>query len=345
MNYTTQQPGIESRYYYLDNLKVALTVLVIFHHGGIAYGDGGGWAYTPSNPAEFMPWIWHFFSTNAAFFMGLFFMISGYFVPRSYNRQGFGTFIGKKAMRLLIPTAVITLLFSLASHQLEVGHTWFLESLFLFCLIYAIIRLKFKELSADRIPTLLFMAITATAMGIGSYFIRQVSPQDNWIWLLGIIKIEPAHYLQYIMMFALGIIAGHSDGFTKMSSRTGLTALAIGVALCVLNYLRADNAIGAFIYQWFGIFESFLCVFLCYGLIWLFRQYLPNTGKIASWCAAQAFGAYIVHLPLMLIFQNIFDRLWIGAFGKFMFISIITTIASFVLTWLLRLIPGVKKVL
>ena len=84
MNYTTQQPGIESRYYYLDNLKVALTVLVIFHHGGIAYGDGGGWAYTPSNPAEFMPWIWHFFSTNAAFFMGLFFMISGYFVPRSY---------------------------------------------------------------------------------------------------------------------------------------------------------------------------------------------------------------------------------------------------------------------
>ena len=29
------------RYYYLDNLKVALTVLVIFHHGGGAYGDGG----------------------------------------------------------------------------------------------------------------------------------------------------------------------------------------------------------------------------------------------------------------------------------------------------------------
>ena len=47
----------------------------------------------------------------------------------------------------------------------------------------------------------------------------------------------------------------------------------------------------------------------------------------------------------MLIFQNLFDRLWIGVFGKFMFISIITTIASFVLTWLLRLIPGVKKVL
>ena len=33
---------------YLDNLKVCLTVLVIMHHAGQAYGNGGDWAYTPS---------------------------------------------------------------------------------------------------------------------------------------------------------------------------------------------------------------------------------------------------------------------------------------------------------
>ena len=83
---------------YLDNLKVCLTVLVIFHHAGQAYGDGGAWAYTPSNPAEVMPWIWHFFSVNAAFFMGLFFLISGYFVPASYDKQGASVFVQKKLM-------------------------------------------------------------------------------------------------------------------------------------------------------------------------------------------------------------------------------------------------------
>jgi peptidoglycan/LPS O-acetylase OafA/YrhL len=83
-----KQKKTMQRLYYLDHLKVCLTVLVIMHHAGQAYGDGGGWAYTPSNPAEFMPWIWHFFSTNAAFFMGLFFLISGYFVPASYDKQG-----------------------------------------------------------------------------------------------------------------------------------------------------------------------------------------------------------------------------------------------------------------
>ena len=96
-----------ARLNYLDNLKVMLTFLVIFHHAGQAYGDGGEWGYTPSNPEEVMPWIWHFFSTNAAFFMGLYFFISGYFVPGSYDRQGFGTFIRKKILRLGVPLLLL----------------------------------------------------------------------------------------------------------------------------------------------------------------------------------------------------------------------------------------------
>jgi len=48
---------------------------------------------------------------------------------------------------------------------------------------------------------------------------------------------------------------------------------------------------------------------------------------------------------LMLALQYAVDGIWMGAFGKFMFIGVVTTIASFGLTWLLRMIPGVKKVL
>ena len=48
---------------------------------------------------------------------------------------------------------------------------------------------------------------------------------------------------------------------------------------------------------------------------------------------------------LMLVLQHAVDGIWMGAFGKFMFIGVAITIASFVFTWLLRLIPGVKKVL
>ena len=100
-----------------------------------------------------------------------------------------------------------------------------------------------------------------------------------------------------------------------------------------------------FVAQWFGIYESLLCMFISFGLLWLFREYGSWHSKFWQWCAAQAYGAYIVHLLLMIALQNAVDGIWMGAFGKFMFIGVITTIASFGLTWLLRMIPGVKKVL
>ncbi len=198
------------RLLYLDNLKACLTVLVIFHHAGQAYGDGGAWAYTPSNPAEVMPWIWHFFSVNAAFFMGLFFLISGYFVPASYDKQGASVFVQKKLIRLGIPLLVMGGLLSVLSGKLEIGHMWYIESLLVFCLIYALIRLICKPIDGkcSSKPTIIGLLIFGSVMGIGSYFIRQVSPQDHWIWPFGIIPLpmEPAHYLQYVMMFVIGII-------------------------------------------------------------------------------------------------------------------------------------------
>ena len=91
---------------YLDTLKIVLTLLVVFHHAAEPYYLDSAWPYKPSNTDEMMPWIWHFLSVNAAFFMGLFFLIAGYFVPRSYDKQGFKVFIQKKLMRLGIPVVI-----------------------------------------------------------------------------------------------------------------------------------------------------------------------------------------------------------------------------------------------
>ena len=339
----------DNRLYYLDNLKVFLIVLVIFHHAGQAYGNGGGWAYTPSNPAEFLPWIWHFFSTNASFFMGLFFLISGYFVPRSYDRHGGKEFVRKKLVRLGIPLVVMGGLLSLLSGKFEIGHMWFVESLLLFCLVYALIRRFIPPLKSCRVQRLPFWSLLAIgfAMGIGSYFIRQVSPQDHWIWPFGILPIplEPAHYLQYVMMFAIGVLAGRCGWLEKMSNSTGIASLVLGILLAIGNYVRGDGAWNGFVWRWFGIYESLMCVFISFGLIWLFREYANCSGRFRRWCAAQAYGAYVFHMLLMLVLQNATDSLWLGAFGKFLFIGIVSTVISFVFTWLVRMIPGVKNVI
>ena len=337
------------RLYYLDNLKVCLTVLVIMHHAGQAYGDGGGWAYTPSNPAEHMPWIWHFFSTNAAFFMGLYFFISGYFVPRSLDKQGTKQFVQKKLIRLGIPLFFMGAIISVLTGKPEIGHMWFVESLLVFCLIYALIRKWVAPIdtACSSKPTIIGLLIVSLLMGVGSYFIRQVSPQDHWIWPFGIIPLpmEPAHYLQYVMMFVLGILAYRFQWLDKMSNGTGFTILLIGITLAVGNYLRDGGPWNAFVWQWFGIYESLMCVFISFGLIWLFREYVSGTSRSWQWCAAQSYGAYVFHLLLMIILQNVVDSIWMGAFGKFLFIGIVTTILAFLLTWIVKMIPGVKHVL
>ena len=334
---------------YLDNLKVCLTVLVIMHHAGQAYGNGGGWAYTPSNPAEFMPWIWHFFSTNAAFFMGLYFFISGYFVPRSFDKQGTKQFVHKKLLRLGVPLLFMGGIISILSGKPEIGHMWFVESLLVFCLIYALIRQWVQPVNEACYskPTIIGLLVVALLMGVGSYVIRQISPQDHWIWPFGIIPLpmEPAHYLQYVMMFVLGILAYRFQWLDKMSNSVGFMALLIGIALAMGNYLRDGGPWDAFVWQWFGIYESLMCVFISFGLLWLFREFVSTTSRFWQWCAAQSYGAYVFHLLLMIVLQNAMDSIWIGAFGKFLFIGVVTTVLSFHLTWMVKMIPGFKKVL
>ena len=309
-----------NRLLYLDNLKVCLTVLV-------TYGDGGGWAYHPSNPAEFMPWIWHFFSVNAAFFMGLFFLISGYFVPTSFDKQGAKVFVQKKLIRLGIPLLLMGGLIAALSGKPEIGHMWYIESLLVFCLIYALIRLICKPIDGEcsSRPTIIGLLIFGGVMGLGSYLM--------------------AHYLQYVMMFVVGILASRFHWLEKIKNTTGILSLLIGCLLALGIYMRNGGEWNDFVAQWFGFYESLLCVFISFGLLWLFREYGSWHSKFWQWCAAQAYGAYIVHLLLMIALQNAIDGIWMGAFGKFMFIGVVTTIASFGLTWLLRMIPGVKKVL
>ena len=86
-------------------------------------------------------------------------------------------------------------------------------------------------------------------------------------------------------------------------------------------------------------------VFISFGLLSLFRDKVNIGNKALSWLSTQSYGAYIVPLPLMICIQNMFDGVWMGAFGKFMFIGVVTTLLSFTLTWLLRLLPGVKRII
>jgi peptidoglycan/LPS O-acetylase OafA/YrhL len=96
-------PEIRPRLFFIDNLRIGLIALVVAHHAGQAYGPTGGWWYI-INP-ERASVLGAFFTVNRSFFMSLFFMISGYFLPQSFDRKG-RSFLGDRFSRLGIPLLV-----------------------------------------------------------------------------------------------------------------------------------------------------------------------------------------------------------------------------------------------
>ena len=121
--------------------------------------------------------------------------------------------------------------------------------------------------------------------------------------------------------------------------------MAIGLLLALDHYLRGTFPWDELVWQWFGFYESLMCVFISFGLLWIFRQYANKENAVMQWLAQQSYGAYVFHLPLMLGIQYLCDGLWMGAFAKFLFIGVATAIVSFLNAWLIRLIPGAKKVI
>lgn len=330
---------------YLSNLKVFLTILVIFHHAGQAYGSGGGWAYQPSNPEEFVPWLWRFFSVNAAYFMGLFFFISGYFVPHSFDKYGLGRFIQKKIVRLGLPIFIIGSLLSLGSHKIELGHLWYLENLLFFCIIYALVRKISKKTLVEKEvhPSIKLLVFIALGLAIVDVPVRLLSPQDSWIWLFYFLRMEPAHFPQYLLMFTLGIISYRQNWLKNISSRTGLFCIFAAVVMACLIYFSPEKSFAIKkIYSVWAVYESFLCIFFSFGLLYLFQKRFDSSNIFLGWMASQSYGVYVFHLLLIIVIQNIFDKLVIGSggLGKFLFIGITSVIVSYGFTWMLR---GVAK--
>jgi glucan biosynthesis protein C len=103
------------RYLFLDNIKVFFTILVIFWHTMVIYVETGWWYYKEFNPSD--PFSDVFFllltSIGGVFqtsLLGLFFLLGGYFTPKSYDRKGVWSFWKERLIRLGIPLLLYTIL-------------------------------------------------------------------------------------------------------------------------------------------------------------------------------------------------------------------------------------------
>jgi len=182
----------QQRYYFLDNLKIFLTALVLTHHVSCAFGACGsaGWYLgvgDDDNDAvtAFSEALKIFTLMNQGYFMTLFFLISGFFTASSYDRKGKSSamFLQDKVKRLLVPAVVcsytanpLALLLSQWSRDQSLfyfphaGACWYLYWLYIFCFAYTTLA----DEKAVQIPS-----VTSAANGQDNVIAEEQGVRDD----------------------------------------------------------------------------------------------------------------------------------------------------------------------
>jgi glucan biosynthesis protein C len=240
------KPWTQVRFAFIDNLRILLVVLVILHHLAVTYGGEGSWYYYEGQADTITATVLTLFVVvNQAFFMGFYFAIAAYFVPRSLERRESKQFLKGRFLRLGVPLAFQLLVmgpllnYGLAVNVrgfdgslwtyigdygkhyrgLDTGPLWFVEALLIFSIVYALWwRLAkpavHKVRSEGVAPGNMAMVLFALAVGLITFIVRIWLPVGWWFVPL---NFQFPHFPQYISLFILGTIAYRRGWLTAIS--------------------------------------------------------------------------------------------------------------------------------
>lgn len=382
-NQAAPQPAVipSQKIYYLDHVKVLLTVLVILHHTVITYGGPGGWYYrqpTTSNGA-LIP-MTMFVSTNQAFFMGLFFLLSAYFIEPSLKRKGTKLYLLDRLKRLGIPLVVYSLVLSpiysflvyhfakkgtatftqyIASFEImdwiDFGVLWFVAALLLFTLIFVLLySLKLTGNAAISQLKTSKVLLFAAGLGLITFLVRLVFPVG---WVLKPVGFQFGHFTQYIAMFSVGILArrgklaDHLD--FKMAKRFMWIAICMFVIIFPMlgviqkiTHASGDEFSGGFnlLNFIYSFYEQIIGVCIMVALTGISKFKWNRPSKFFTTLSRNTFAVYIFHPLLVISLSMLLCDSVMEPVLKLAIVAPCAVVGSFLLAWVVVRIPGVNKV-
>ena len=258
----------QDRLFHLDNLRVALVILVVLHHVSIVCSAVSPFYYVEppfTHPQDFTV-LASFALFNQAWFMGAPFLVAAYFTPGAIDRHGVGAFVKSRLMRLGIPILMSIFIISplatighwLMPPQLTgittpltwdaypallgIGILWFAALLLVFGLGYAAWYAVtgspgITETTPGRLTPVGILLFTA-GLAIVSFLMRYVVPLDREITLfVKALKFPSIAYLpQYLGLFLGGIVAFRRNWLAVLPSSLGLWGFLAAALAAVFLY-------------------------------------------------------------------------------------------------------------
>ena len=360
------------RLFYLDRIRVILTVLVIALQSASTYGANGGWfvKLAPGDtPTAFGLTL--FATVNQAFVIGFFFLISGYLTPASYDRKGWASYTRDRLLRLAVPTLVFGFILgpltvaiaadgwnfvgrwlSLMSQlRFVIGPMWFAYALLLFSIGYVLWR-RFVPLRPSRrqpVPGQARWILAAFGVGLAALVIRQFVPVGQEV-----LNLQLGYFASYVYLFAVGCVAERYGWLERVKQRHAqpwIIAAVIAVLLLPV-VLAIGEAIGQTDFTtglslpavFYAFWEPVVAWGVIAGALWYFQLKWAERDRRWGFLSRQSYGAFILHPPVLVTLSLLMEAVALPAIVKFVMLVSVGIAICFTLAWLLRKIPGVDRV-
>jgi len=373
---TRDQPG-------LDELRGATTLLVVLHHAAITYGAIGGWYYREVATSSALPIqaLVFFCTVNQSWFMGLFFLLAGYFTPPALARKGLWPFVMGRLMRLGVPLLVygyvigpftIALaatssgksfgqvwLVLLKQGRFENGPLWFAQALLLMTMVALVgwrLRGRLPQAAdstaaaftpkTEAWPTNWVLALGALLTGAAAWLLRNEWPVGVNVW-----GLQLGYFASYAVLFAFGCRASRSAWLQDLPPRTvqvwrWVARLALPV-LPVLYLLggRMPGLRGSVLDAVYAFWEPLVAWGVILALLQRFQR--PQAHDSPGWAALsrRAFAIYVIHPPVLVAVALAWRGVAAPALLKFAVTGSVACVLCFVLAgWVLR-VPRLARIL
>ncbi|MEO5980047.1 MAG: acyltransferase [Chryseolinea sp.] len=368
----------ESRSYYIDNVRVALTALVILHHAAVTYGAPGSWYYkeTPDGIVSGLI-LTVFVSINQSFFMGLFFFLSAYFIPTSFKKKGTTTFLGDRLKRLGIPLIFYSLVLAPLTNYIvlkrfyksdvsfidfyvnreqwiDFGVLWFTAALLVFTSIYLIAAKKNQNVQPSAPPGNQRIFVFATLLGLISFVVRIVYPIG---WTLQPLGFQIAHFTQYIALFTAGIMCYRRNWLSGLTPerliwwrRMSLVLVLIGFPciymLKIFTGAGIELFLGGFTIHSFvnAMWEQWLGVSLCIVVLGMAKLKWNSQNERRKKLSRSAYAAYIIHPLILTAVSMLLIDLTLPSLAIFLLAGGLAVVLTFVIALGLVRVPLIRDV-
>jgi peptidoglycan/LPS O-acetylase OafA/YrhL len=359
----------------LDALRAALTLLVVFHHTAITYGGSGGWFYSERTPDGSVSSILLTFlcAIDQSYFMGLFFLLAGYYTPGAVARHRVGGYAKERLIRLGLPLACFFFLLGPATIALahaakgenfvdvllrlwrhgvfDHGPLWFAQALLIFgagYLIWRAIRPAARDGAATSFPNNAILLAAALGTGVAAFALRLVFPLGHDVF-----GLQLGFFASYIVLFIAGCAGASGQWLSHIPPGQrrlwGVIAWIAGpiLPLTIVFSPHLDGFAGgmnpqALIY---AFWEPFVAWGIILALVAGFQRRFIALPPVWKNLTRRAYAIYIIHAPVLVAVALAWRAVAAPPLLKFAVTGSLTCVICYGVAGLLLRIRGLDRVL